>query len=69
MNSKSNINNQTCAICKTQFCCDNLAGKTDCWCFSLPAINTNQLNPDIGCLCPSCLKKLSLDKTIAPIAK
>jgi hypothetical protein len=61
--------NQTCSACNALFCCDVLAGKDDCWCFQIPAIDIQQLNSLKGCLCPDCLKEKSHQPITVPIAK
>ncbi len=47
-----------CPECGTAFACSS----ANCWCGELPQIMP--MNPEAGCLCPSCLQK-AIDKKIA----
>jgi len=45
-----------CEACGRAFVCDIAAGKSQCWCFHLPAVMPVK-DADGDCLCETCLKK------------
>ena len=42
-----------CAVCGAPFRCGR--DEAECWCTGLPPLQ--EISPDLGCLCRSCLEK------------
>jgi hypothetical protein len=60
--SRQYIHTKTCGTCAASFSCGNTSEKM-CWCNDYPPIFSVEKDQD--CLCPSCLRNVTLHKTNA----
>lgn len=59
-NSELQITQKNCSTCSTVFSCGITESDGGCWCNHFPPIF--QMNPEIDCLCPDCLKNATVKK-------